>query len=177
MANSDILVDDNHCRKGNKKAEENEAVDEDREEEEGEDENDEETRPDDEEEDEDAYLSMEDDQEEYEDISKQHRLQYKYSLWYSRRPTRSNFDQSLKLLTNFETVEQFWSIYSYFSKPNVLPMFSDVHLFKCGIKPMWEDEANREGGRWVIRVRKGVGSRLWENLILAILGNFRFSFF
>lgn len=47
-------------------------------------EEDEGTRPDDDEEDEDAYLSMDDDQDsyEFEDLSKQHRLQYKYSLWY-----------------------------------------------------------------------------------------------
>lgn len=35
---------------------------------------------------------------------------------------------------------------------------------------MWEDEANRNGGKWLIRLRKGISSRCWENLILAMLG-------
>lgn len=35
---------------------------------------------------------------------------------------------------------------------------------------MWEDDANKEGGRWTVRLRKGLASRCWENLILAILG-------
>ena len=35
---------------------------------------------------------------------------------------------------------------------------------------MWEDEANKEGGKWIVRLRKGLASRFWENLILAILG-------
>jgi translation initiation factor 4E len=35
---------------------------------------------------------------------------------------------------------------------------------------MWEDDANKEGGKWIVRLRKGLASRCWENLILAILG-------
>ncbi|XP_077515822.1 uncharacterized protein LOC144125897 isoform X2 [Amblyomma americanum] len=33
-----------------------------------------------------------------------------------------------------------------------------------------KDEANRTGGKWIVRLRKGLASRCWENLILAILG-------
>ena len=56
-----------------------------------------------------------------------------------------------------------------------------------GIKPMWEDEANKFGGKWIVRLRKGekmylflhgiiipivsgLASRCWENLVLAMLG-------
>lgn len=39
-----------------------------------------------------------------------------------------------------------------------------------GVKPMWEDEANKNGGRWVIRVNKGFSNKLWEDLILAMIG-------
>lgn len=35
---------------------------------------------------------------------------------------------------------------------------------------MWEDEANVKGGKWMIRLKKGLISRCWENLILAVLG-------
>lgn len=41
----------------------------------------------------------------------------------------------------------------------------DYHLFKTDIKPMWEDPANRKGGKWMIRVRKGIASRYWEDLV------------
>lgn len=33
-----------------------------------------------------------------------------------------------------------------------------------------KDEANSNGGKWIVRLRKGLASRCWENLILAILG-------
>lgn len=35
---------------------------------------------------------------------------------------------------------------------------------------MWEDGANKAGGKWIVRLKKGLASRCWENLILAILG-------
>ena len=35
---------------------------------------------------------------------------------------------------------------------------------------MWEDEANKDGGRWVIRVAKGYANKLWEDLLLATIG-------
>ncbi|CDW89504.1 eukaryotic translation initiation factor 4e type 2 [Stylonychia lemnae] len=38
------------------------------------------------------------------------------------------------------------------------------------VKPMWEDEANKNGGRWVIRVNKGYSNKLWEDLTLAMIG-------
>ena len=35
---------------------------------------------------------------------------------------------------------------------------------------MWEDEANKSGGRWQISIAKGYGNIIWENLILAYIG-------
>jgi len=35
---------------------------------------------------------------------------------------------------------------------------------------MKQDDANRSGGKWIIRLKKGLASRCWENLILAMLG-------
>lgn len=104
-----------------------------------------------------------------------HRLQYRYNLWFSKRApgklaSTQSYDQTLKLLATFGTVEQFWSVYSYLIRPAELPGHFDFHLFKEGIKPMWEHEANQRGGKWVIRLKKGISSRCWENLVLAILG-------
>lgn len=36
--------------------------------------------------------------------------------------------------------------------------------------PVLQDDANKNGGKWIIRLRKGLASRCWENLILAMLG-------
>lgn len=33
-----------------------------------------------------------------------------------------------------------------------------------------KDEANQRGGKWIVRLRKGLVSRCWENLVMAMLG-------
>lgn len=35
---------------------------------------------------------------------------------------------------------------------------------------MWEDEANKIGGRWRLKVDKGFANKIWEDLILALIG-------
>uniref|UniRef100_A0A8K9XSR7 Eukaryotic translation initiation factor 4E type 2 n=1 Tax=Oncorhynchus mykiss TaxID=8022 RepID=A0A8K9XSR7_ONCMY len=105
----------------------------------------------------------------------EHPLQYNYSFWYSRRtPGRpastQSYESNIKQIGSFASVEQFWRFYSHMIRPGDLTGHSDFHLFKEGIKPMWEDDANKLGGKWIIRLRKGLASRCWENLILAMLG-------
>ncbi|XP_076453853.1 eukaryotic translation initiation factor 4E type 2-like isoform X2 [Babylonia areolata] len=101
----------------------------------------------------------------------EHPLQYNYSLWFSRRsPKTTTYNQSLQFVFSFASVEQFWTMYAHLVRPSELTGHADYHLFKEGIRPMWEDEANRQGGKWIIRLRKGLASRCWENLILAIMG-------
>lgn len=105
----------------------------------------------------------------------EHPLQCPYAFWFSRRApgklqSSSNYADNIKLVGKFASVEQFWAFYSYLVRPGDLSGHSDIHLFKDGIKPMWEDEANKHGGKWIVRLRKGLASRCWENLILAMLG-------
>nr|XP_012416327.1 PREDICTED: eukaryotic translation initiation factor 4E type 2 isoform X4 [Odobenus rosmarus divergens] len=47
-----------------------------------------------------------------------------------------------------------------------LPLWSS----SGGFIATWYDDANKNGGKWIIRLRKGLASRCWENLILAMLG-------
>ena len=72
----------------------------------------------------------------------EHRLQSVYCLWYSRKASgkshQNSFDQNLQLIGAFATCEQFWHLYSYLVKPGDLTTHSDFHLFKKGIKPLWE---------------------------------------
>lgn len=105
----------------------------------------------------------------------EHPLQCPHAFWFSRRApgklqSSTNYADNIKLVGKFASVEQFWRFYSYLVRPGDLSGHSDIHLFKDGIKPMWEDEANKHGGKWIVRLRKGLASRCWENLILAMLG-------
>ena len=44
----------------------------------------------------------------------------------------------------------------HLKKPSTLPSVSDYHVFKEGIRPVWEDEENKRGGKWIMRLKKGV---------------------
>ncbi|KAL7502692.1 hypothetical protein ACHAXN_000614, partial [Cyclotella atomus] len=66
--------------------------------------------------------------------------------------------------------EQFWSLYDHLIRPSSLPTTTDLHIFREGIQPTWEDPSNARGGKWLIRLKKGLASRYWEELVLALIG-------
>lgn len=68
-------------------------------------------------------------------------------------------------------VEGFWEFYSHLKRPSEVQAPSDYQMFRKDIKPMWEDPNNKDGGKWLIRVKKEYSDRLWEDLLLAIVGN------
>lgn len=104
----------------------------------------------------------------------ENKLQYSYSFWFSHKQkgssSNNSYEEMIKHIGAFSSVQQFWAYYCHMARPSQLPSPSDIHLFKCGIKPLWEDDANKDGGKWIIRLKKGISPRCWEYLILAIIG-------
>jgi len=116
-------------------------------------------------------------------VLSEHKLQHSYTFWYSTRITKRkvnrNYNQNLHCLGSFDTVEGFWMMYSHLKRPDDLNAqlkdgvyhdISDIHLFKTGIKPLWEDPSNCGGGKVMVRLKKGRSSLPWENLLLGMLG-------
>ncbi|MCJ1257640.1 hypothetical protein MMC24_005466 [Lignoscripta atroalba] len=101
-----------------------------------------------------------------------HSLKSTWVVWY-RPPTSkySDYEKSTIPLASFSTVEAFWTVYTHLKRPSGLPSVSDYHIFKKGIRPVWEDEENKRGGKWIVRLKKGVSDRYWEDLLLAIVGD------
>ena len=104
-----------------------------------------------------------------------HKLQESYTFWYMKRGQKNSaesYEDSIKQISTFSTIEKFWKIYSHIMRPgdpgSEKPM--DYILFKKGIKPMWEDEQNKRGGKWVVRIPKKLSAYYWESILLAILG-------
>jgi translation initiation factor 4E len=80
------------------------------------------------------------------------------------------YENSIKTMATITTVEEFWASYNYLRRPNDLPTTTDYHFFRDGIKPTWEDSNNARGGKWIVRLPKGLASRYWEEVILALIG-------
>lgn len=83
------------------------------------------------------------------------------------------WEATLKLLGKYNTVESFMTVFRTLRRPSQLERNSNYHLFKDGIKPMWEDPANVDGGKWIITLRAGNAAlldRSWMWLVLALIG-------
>merc|ERR1719367_1860329 len=78
-----------------------------------------------------------------------HPLKTSWTLWYFKRMT-NNWEQDQREIASFQSVEDFWAVINHIKEPSLLVNGCDYSVFRTGIKPMWEDPANRNGGRWVV---------------------------
>ncbi len=104
-----------------------------------------------------------------------HSLRHSWVFWFRPPISKSNgfveYEKTLHPMASFGTVEDFFGIYRHLKRPSTLPLVSDYHIFKKGIRPVWEDDENKRGGKWIVRLKKGVADRYWEDLLIAIVGD------
>ncbi|KAI0533469.1 translation initiation factor eIF4e [Xylaria digitata] len=108
-------------------------------------------------------------------LASSHPLRDTWVFWYRPPITKANgyieYDKTLHPMMSVKTTEEFWLAYSHLKRPSSLPTVSDYHLFKEGVRPIWEDEENKHGGKWILRLKKGVADRYYEDLIMACIGD------
>mmetsp|Transcript_5424 Transcript_5424/g.16184 ORF Transcript_5424/g.16184 Transcript_5424/m.16184 type:complete len:211 (+) Transcript_5424:44-676(+) len=104
---------------------------------------------------------------------KKHALQSRFHFSYMRRSPSGRteiYGSTIREIGTFGTVEDFWSYYNHLVRPNDLPTNTQFFLFRDSVRPTWEDPANKNGGRWTIRLKKGICSRAFEDLAIAFIG-------
>merc|ERR1712100_673765 len=108
------------------------------------------------------------------DFTIKHPLQRTWTMWYDNPGGRSAWTMDrFKQISCVATVENFWRMYNNIMPPSGLCNGSNYHLFKEDIRPMWEDEHNVRGGKWIVVFPKGRKESLdeyWLYLLLAMLG-------
>lgn len=82
----------------------------------------------------------------------------------------NEYESQVKKIAEFDTIEDFWAIFQHLRKPDSCKPGIEFQLFKEPIKPMWEDEYNKNGGRLTLKLRKEYTTIIWEEIILAIIG-------
>ena len=107
-----------------------------------------------------------------------HPLQNNWQLWYWRN-TGGSWQDNLLKVAKFKSVEDFWALFHHIEVASNLQVGSDYNLFKDEIEPMWEDPANRKGGRWLFTLNKGANTKaqhpkllddLWLEVLLCLIG-------
>ena len=82
------------------------------------------------------------------------------------------YEAGLTTVGEFDTVESYCRYFNWLKPPSKLDRNSNYHLFKSGIKPMWEDEANANGGKWVLTMKNNptLLDQSWQWLTMALVG-------
>lgn len=76
---------------------------------------------------------------------------------------------------NIDSVEQFWESFSNLKSVMDVPIDTEYFFFKKGIKPLWEDEHNRKGGRWSLSITNNNKTKrlfsciFWELLLIKLV--------
>jgi translation initiation factor 4E len=83
-----------------------------------------------------------------------HPLQHPWTLWYYEPDRTKSWEDNQNQVCTFNTVEDFWSLFTHIKQPSEVKIGSDYSLFKESIQPMWEDKANKNGGRWMITLSR-----------------------
>ena len=109
------------------------------------------------------------------------KLENRFSFWYridtiiqyqlqKQALNKNEYENQVKKIAEFGTVEDFWGIFQHLRKPDSCKAGIEYFMFKEPIKPMWEDENNKNGGRISIKLRKEFTTIIWEEMIFALIG-------
>lgn len=103
-----------------------------------------------------------------------HPLNSCWCLWYFLNDKNLKWEESQFEVAKIDSVEDFWALYNHIEAASRLKGGCDYSLFREGIKPMWEDKANYNGGRWTITLgrqqRNTDLDNLWLDAIMMMVG-------
>ncbi|RXK38470.1 hypothetical protein M231_04235 [Tremella mesenterica] len=122
-------------------------------------------------------------------INGQHPLEHKWVIYYDSKTYKpdtslavpkegdtflNDYEKTLLTVGKFETVEGFCRYMNNIKLPNSLAKGSNYHLFKQGIRPMWEDPANADGGKWTLLLKPAspLFDVTWSNLVMGLVGGY-----
>lgn len=84
---------------------------------------------------------------------------------------KDEYLEKVKKIFEFSTIDEFWEIYQYLVKPEVSRHGIEIMIFKNSVKPMWEDESNKNGGKVTIKVKKEYSNLVWDEMVYRFIGN------
>ena len=110
------------------------------------------------------------------------KFENKFSFWYRISDDiyqthgkyaidKKEYENQVKKIAEFDTIEDFWAIFQHLRKPDSCKPGIEFQMFKEPVKPLWEDENNKNGGRTSIKLRKDFTTIIWEEMIVALIGN------
>jgi hypothetical protein len=99
-------------------------------------------------------------------------LQYHWTFWYDKHAEgASDYDDRLYVLyEDVADIATFYRVYNNYPWDKI-PQRDTVHIFRKGVKPVWEDPANLKGGCWRFRVPKRKAQAFFHEIAILCLAN------
>lgn len=60
----------------------------------------------------------------------------------------------MKVIGKFDSGKEFWNIYEHMKRASTIDMGCQYFCFKENIKPFWDDQMNKGGGKFSISFKK-----------------------
>ena len=101
-------------------------------------------------------------------------LEHEWNAWYDHATpgrTAKDYDKGLFTLCTVQSVEDFWGCFNNMPALHTLDHKCGFHFMLKGVKPAWEDTANKPGGIWKIRVKKDDAACVWKEILMALVGD------
>lgn len=100
-----------------------------------------------------------------------------WTFWHIKNDPNQSWEDNIKEVIDVSYVEDFWSVASHLYTPNNMCAHGDITFFKKGIRPMWEDHSNKNGGSWLHTIHQykkypEIYDHWMETLICLIGDNF-----
>ena len=103
-----------------------------------------------------------------ENIEKLHYLKNRWSLWTHSSNNNDWSIDSYEYVTTFESIESILTLYE--NLPENIIKYSMLFIMKEGIKPIWEDKQNINGGCFSYKINNKVVTKIWKELSYALMG-------
>jgi hypothetical protein len=99
-------------------------------------------------------------------------LQYHWTFWYDKHAEGSlDYDDRLYVLyEDVADIATFYRVYNNYPWEKI-PQRDTVHIFRKGVKPVWEDPENLRGGCWRFRVPKRKAQAFFHEIAILCLAN------
>lgn len=119
-------------------------------------------------------------------------LRFTWTIWeqimHSGDAKNAQYSDATHRVASFSTVKGFWKYWNHLPQPSELldgkkfvretaesrNVVDALMLFRDGIRPEWEDEANATGGHFQFMLKPGLGGgaidEYWNNIVLGMIG-------
>ncbi|KAE8358306.1 translation initiation factor eIF 4e-like domain-containing protein [Aspergillus caelatus] len=98
-------------------------------------------------------------------------FQYHWTVWYDKHSDSTDYDNRLYVLhEDVADIATFYRVYNNYPWEKIR-LRDTVHIFRKGVRPVWEDPENLKGGCWRFRVPKGKAQEFFHEIAILCMAN------